>query len=299
MSDQGDSKVTISETFGRISQNMDRLESTLEQTLQALRKRGIQLSVDLTGMVRALRRDLDTVWVSASQNAGRLHQLQELVRTTALINSSLDLSSVLEEVMDTVIQLTGAERGYLMLHDKNTGQLELKTARNWDRETLTETEAIFSRGIINTAIQQKQPILTTNAQDDARFQGMQSVMSHALRSIVCVPLSVRGHIVGVLYADNHIGQGVFNPDSLPILGAFANQAAIAIENARLFSQVKADLVKAEREVQELRIMIDETKKEKQLREITNTEYFKELEAKAKNLRRRSREGDEDKEAEDE
>ena len=277
----------IEDSFERLIANVDRLESALEQTLQALRKRGIQPAVDLTSMVRTVRRDLDAFNTIAVQSASRLHQLQELVRVSALINSTLDLDEVLEEVMDTVIQLTGAERGYLMLSEAETGELTLRTARNWDRETLLESEAIFSRGIVNTAIAQRQPILTTNAQDDARFAGMQSVLSHALRSIVCVPLRVREQTVGVLYADNHIGQGVFNPEFLPILGAFANQAAIAIENARLFSQVKADLHKAEREVQELRIIIDEQKKETQIREITQSEYFKDLEMKARLLRRRS------------
>ncbi|MCC7209303.1 MAG: GAF domain-containing protein [Anaerolineae bacterium] len=280
------SGANFEETFNRLTSNVDKLESALEQTLQALRKRGIQPSVDLTGMVRTVRRDLDAFNSIAVQSTSRLRQLQELVRVSALINSTLDLDEVLEEVMDTVVELTGAERGYLMLRD-DKGELDLRTARNWDRETILDNEAIFSRGIANTAIEQKQPILTTNAQDDARFAGMQSVLSHALRSIVCVPLMVREQIIGVLYADNHIGQGVFNPDFLPILGAFANQAAIAIENARLFSQVKADLHKAEREVQELRIMIDEQKKESQVREITQTEYFKELEMKARMLRRRS------------
>lgn len=280
------SGANFEETFNRLTSNVDRLESALEQTLQALRKRGIQPSVDLTGMVRTVRRDLDAFNSIAVQSTSRLRQLQELVRVSALINSTLNLDEVLEEVMDTVVELTGAERGYLMLRD-DKGELDLRTARNWDRENILDTDAIFSRGIANTAIAQKQPILTTNAQDDARFAGMQSVLSHALRSIVCVPLMVREQIIGVLYADNHIGQGVFNPDFLPILGAFANQAAIAIENARLFSQVKADLHKAEREVQELRIMIDEQKKESQVREITQTEYFKELEMKARMLRRRS------------
>jgi GAF domain-containing protein len=208
-----------------------------------------------------------------------------LVRTLSLINSSLELGKVLEEVMDTVVRLTGAERGYLMLLDRNTGELEVRTARNWDRETLTEGESIFSRGIVNAAITSKETILTTNAQDDPRFQGMQSVMNNSLRSIVCVPLSLRGQVVGVLYADNQIGKGVFNPESLPTLGAFANQAAIAIENAQAFGRVKAELAKAEEEVRELRIMIDEGKRETQIKEITNTEYFKELEAMVKTMRR--------------
>jgi GAF domain-containing protein len=269
----------------RLRGNVDNLESTLEQLLTALRKRGVQPNIDITAIVRAVRRDVDAVGQTVAQSSTRALQFQELVRTLSLINSSLELGKVLEEVMDTVVRLTGAERGYLMLLDRNTGELEVRTARNWDRETLTEGESIFSRGIVNAAITSKETILTTNAQDDPRFQGMQSVMNNSLRSIVCVPLSLRGQVVGVLYADNQIGKGVFNPESLPTLGAFANQAAIAIENAQAFGRVKAELAKAEEEVRELRIMIDEGKRETQIKEITNTEYFKELEAMVKTMRR--------------
>lgn len=267
--------------------SVERLEIALEQMLQALKKRGIQPSVDLTSMVREVRRDMDAVNRSAMQSTIQLNQLQELVRTSQLINSSLELDQVLEEVIDTVIHLTRAERAYLMLKEKDNDELEMRTMRNWDRETLSESEAVFSRGIVNKAISERQTILTTNAQDDARFQGMQSVFSHSLRSIVCIPLIVRDQVVGVLYADNRIGQGVFNPENVPILGAFANQAAIAIENARLFAQVRADLHAAEREVQELRIIIDERKKEMAVKEITQTQYFQDLESKVRMLRRRS------------
>jgi transcriptional regulator with GAF, ATPase, and Fis domain len=273
------------DTIRRLLEGVDRLDAAMEQTLQALRKRGIQPSVDLTGMMRSVRRDLEVITTTAGQDAERVRQLQELVRVSALVNSSLDLDLVLEDVMDTVIHLAGAERGYLVLIDKRTGDLDLRTARNWDRENMADGEAIFSRGIINAAIAQKEPILTTNAQQDARFQAMQSVVQHALRSIVCVPMIVRDEVVGVLYADNKIGQGVFNPENLPILGVFANQAAVAIQNARVHGKVKADLAKAEQEVMELRIIIDESKRQTQISEITNTEYFKSLETMAKNMRR--------------
>ena len=65
-----------------------------------------------------------------------LRQLRALAETTALINSSLDTDSVLNQVMDTVIQLTGAERGYIMLTNKASGALEFRIARGIDREQL-------------------------------------------------------------------------------------------------------------------------------------------------------------------
>jgi GAF domain-containing protein len=212
----------------------------------------------------------------------------ELVRILGLVNSSLDMEQVLEDVMDTVIALTGAERAYLLMRNEGSNDLVLRQARNWHEKNIEQDEVVFSRSIVNAAMEQKQPILTTNAQTDDRFQGMQSVFSHSLRSIICIPLVRRNEITGVLYADNRIGQGVFSQDLIPLLQAFGNQAALAIENARAFTQAKADLAQAQKEVINLRIQIDQQKMQEQIGEITDTEFFQNLQAQARLLRTRAR-----------
>src|SRR5262249_15916960 len=126
------------------------------------------------------------------------------------------------------------------------------------------------------AVTQKQPILTDNAQVDNRFQERASITMQSMRSIICIPLILRGEAIGVLYADNRVQQGVFNVDMIPMVTAFANQAAIAIENSRLFEQVKMDLLNAQREVQTLRIQIDKQHTDTQIEEITTSDIFKRL-----------------------
>jgi GAF domain-containing protein len=276
----------ILDVIKRLSGNTEKLELALEQALQALRKRGFQLSTDLSGMTRTLQQDIAVVQKTANGMTAKQQQMQELIRILALINTSLNIEQVLQDVIDTVIALTGAERAYLLLSHEDSQELTIRAARNWDQETLAQDDVVFSRSVVNAAIAQKAPILTTNAQSDERFQGMQSVFNHSLRSIVCIPLIQRERIIGVLYADNRIGQGVFAQDSIPLLQAFAFQAAIAIENARTFSQVKADLDQAQREVQILRIQIDQQKMQEQLGEITESEYFQNLQARVVALRAR-------------
>jgi GAF domain-containing protein len=275
----------ILEVLKRLTSNTGHLETALEQTLQALRKRGLQLSTDLSGMARVLEQDLTIVQKSAQNMMIKQQQMQELVRILGLVNSSLDMEQVLQDVIDTVISLTGAERAYLLMGNEGSDQLTIRQARNWDQETLSGNDVIFSRSIINRALQQKTPILTTNAQDDV---GTASVVNYALRSIVCVPLVLRDKIIGVLYADNRLGQGVFSQDSIPLLQAFAYQAATAIENARVFQQVKADLDQAQKELQSLRIQIDQKKMQEQVGEITETEYFQDLQSKIASIRNRPR-----------
>lgn len=166
--------------------------------------------------------------------------LLSLAETSQLINSSLEIDDVLTQVMDTIIQLTGAERCFLTLLNTNR-ESEIRIARNWEKASLQSSEIQFSNTIIQRVIQQKQSIVTTNAQDDARFSGQASVMMYQLRSILCVPLITRDVCIGAIYADNRIRSGIFSPSMLDSLIPFANQAAVAIENARLFEQIQQSL----------------------------------------------------------
>jgi GAF domain-containing protein len=118
---------------------------------------------------------------------------------------------------------------------------------------------------------------------------MKSVVQHGLRSVICIPLSLRGRVVGVLYADNRIEQGIFDSDDIPLLRAFGTQAAIAIENARQFTQVKDDLREAQRALQSLKIQIDHQKVKEQVEEITESDYFDRLSEAARAIRQSRRE----------
>ncbi len=284
--DQQDDRVTgqFSESLNQFRNQTEQLSDVLSRTLQALSKHGVQLSVDLDGMLRKLRQQTDTVNKRSQRLITQYDRQRELVRTVALITSSLELDQVLAEVMDTVIHLTGAERAYLMLRQRDSDELTIRAARNWDRETISDDDAVFSRSIVNAALEDKQPIVTTNAQGDERFQDMKSVMQHGLRSIMCIPLVMHGRVVGVLYADNRIEQGIFSDDDIPLLTAFGAQAAIAIENARAFGRVQHDLRETKRELQQLKIQIDSAKVSEQVDEITGSDYFERLSEAARAIR---------------
>jgi adenylate cyclase len=178
-------------------------------------------------------------------------ELRALVHISRAVNSTLDLATVLNEVMDRIIELTGAERSFLMLMDE-AGQLEFKVARNLDRETIAGSSFDISRTIAYTVAREGQPVVTTNAQADPRFSSQESVIGYNLRSILCVPLRFREQVTGVIYADNRIRAGLFGDSDRDLLAAFADQAAIAIENARLFEQVKLQL----EQITEMKALMD-------------------------------------------
>jgi PAS domain S-box-containing protein len=157
-----------------------------------------------------------------------------------VVNSSLELDEVLRIVMDNIVRLTKAERGFLMLRNEK-GEMVVRMARNWEMEAVHASELTVSKSVVGRVIETGEPLITTNAQEDQRFMGQESVVAFNLRSILCVPLKVKNEMIGVIYADNRIRAGIFADSEKNLLVAFANQAAVALENARLFSSLKHTL----------------------------------------------------------
>jgi PAS domain S-box-containing protein len=182
----------------------------------------------------------------------RFSNLQALAGIGQVVNSTLELDEVLQIVMDTIVRLTGAERGFLMLRNEN-GEMETRIARNWEQESINKNEFAISRTIIERVINEGEPVLTTNAREDPRFGGQESIIAFNLRSILCVPLMVKTDLIGVIYTDNRIRTGIFSESDRDLMLAFANQAAVAIDNARLFSSLKQTL----EEVTELKNLMDD------------------------------------------
>jgi PAS domain S-box-containing protein len=168
------------------------------------------------------------------------NNLLALANIGQVINSSLELDEVLTIVMDNIVRLTKAERGFLMLRDEQ-GEMVTRMGRNWEMESINSSELTVSKSVVGRVINTGEPIITTNAQEDQRFIGQESIVAFNLRSILCVPLKVKNDLIGVIYADNRIRSGIFAESERNLLAAFANQAAVAIENARLFSSLKHSL----------------------------------------------------------
>lgn len=186
--------------------------------------------------------------MSEPQFSFKAEHLETLYEITRYLNSSLDLGEVLEYVMDRVVQVTGAERGFLVLLDLQTHRLTFPFARGMGRIDLTDPEFQVSQTIIQEVIATNTPLLTVNAQHDKRFADGSSIISKGLRSILCVPISVRDEIIGLVYVDNRFQSGLFNETHRDLLAAFAQQAGTAIENARLY-QLAVEKGRIERELQ--------------------------------------------------
>ena len=216
------------------------IKSLLSSQRETLSRAGLSMPPGVSEGLTQLAASLESIGRAVHEQEQERLQLRALAEIGSVVNSSLDLTTVLNEVMDTIIKLTGAERGFLMLKN-DAGVLDFRIARNVDRETLQASAFEISRTIMDRVAQTGEPVVTTNAQEDPRFGKQESVVAFNLRSILCVPLKMKGELTGVIYADNRVRTGLFNERDRDILAAFANQAAVAIENARLFENVKHSL----------------------------------------------------------
>jgi phosphoserine phosphatase RsbU/P len=175
-----------------------------------------------------------------------------LFRLTQTFTSSLDLNEVLNRVMDEVIATIQAERGFVMLVEEDEN-LDFRAARGFDQHDIQAPEFEISRGTVQRVAREGQPILTSDAQTDERFNRRQSVQNLKLRSVMCTPLKVKDRVIGVIYVDNRVKANVFTSPDLDLLGTIASVASIAIENARLYL-VSVKEARMEQELQTARQM---------------------------------------------
>ncbi|HTR51204.1 MAG TPA: sigma 54-interacting transcriptional regulator [Kofleriaceae bacterium] len=182
---------------------------------------------------------------------------RRLLTLSRRLNTEDSVERILDEVIDTAIELTAAERGFLLLRQPKTdgglaatpGEIELApvVSRNFAMSDLARDDRSVSRSIAERAAQTGEPVLTVDAGHDERFAIAASVAALRLRSVLAVPLRQRGTITGCIYVDHRLRGGAFDEAAAAVLGELADIAAIAIENARLAD----DLRRSTREVDEL------------------------------------------------
>lgn len=152
------------------------------------------------------------------------------------VNSTLILDDILDIVMTKSVNLFNAERGFLMLLDHDN-RLQFKTAHNIKKEQLNSEDMRISTTIANTVVKSGKSIYTSDALNDQRFSQKASIIDLHIRSAMVVPLKIKTETIGVLYLDNSSQTNIFIKQDLVLFEMFAAQAALAIHNARLYSEV--------------------------------------------------------------
>jgi len=161
-----------------------------------------------------------------------LNQLTDLFDINHLLNSQTNLRSLLDTILDTAIRLLRAQRGLILLKDEKNN-LHIECARTLDQTAIDEPESAFSYSIAQTTINEQRTILTADALTDERFSKELSINHLKLRSVLSLPLRSRGQILGAIYIDNPHRKNAFSDDDVKLVEIVSDQAALALDNARL------------------------------------------------------------------
>jgi signal transduction histidine kinase len=164
--------------------------------------------------------------------------LQHIIRVSRRVAEMRTLEPLLLYVIDEALQLVGAERGYIVLLRPGR-ELEFKVMRDQDGHDLSGGEDQISHSIVDEVTASGQPLVIRNAMAEPRFSQAASVLHLKLRSVMCVPLISQNGVIGALYVENRSVRGRFCQEDLPPLEIFANEVAVAIENAALNDELKA------------------------------------------------------------
>jgi Nif-specific regulatory protein len=182
-------------------------------------------------------------------NQNNLSVLDALLRISRTINTLQELDVLLERIMDIAVETVGAERGFIILSG-DTGALTVQTARNISDQNI-QNLANFSNSVVRQVWQTGETLLSYDAQGDERFREMQSIVMNQIQAVVCVPLKIKERPIGAIYLDSINRRSGFTESSTEFLNTFANQAAIAIENAQLYQQLREENRQLRKEAQKV------------------------------------------------
>ncbi|MFB3132612.1 MAG: sigma-54 interaction domain-containing protein, partial [Rhodothermales bacterium] len=177
--------------------------------------------------------------------------LRALSEIALAINTLQEPNALLEKVLEIAMETLEAERGFILLtSDERPEGFDVTIRRNFTEEQLGDVVRL-STSVVYEVLRSGEPVLIYEALEDDRFGGAESIVLQQIQSIACVPLRLKDRQVGAIYLDSLTKRGRFTRDHLPFLNAFANQAAIAIENAQLYQALREENGQLRTEIQRL------------------------------------------------
>jgi len=158
------------------------------------------------------------------------------------ISRTVDLDDLLRQVLDLIFQWIACDRGCILMIDDVTSHLTPTHTRS-RKQNLVNSRLEISRTILDYVVSRKEGVLTSNAQDDSRWNNVQSIVNLGIQEAICVPMLGRYGLVGAIYIDTSMSPGQytergqvssFNEDHLKLLFAIASQAALAVEDTQFY-----------------------------------------------------------------
>ncbi|KON30908.1 hypothetical protein AC480_00035 [miscellaneous Crenarchaeota group archaeon SMTZ1-55] len=177
----------------------------------------------------------------------RIEQLEKnnrnlvaLCQLSEKLISSVSLRELLDIIIELIFKSIDADRGFLMLFDEERNLIP-KAIKYRDSTSKDDEKITISQTIVNRVIQERVAILTSDAMVDPRFSQGESIYLHGIRSAMCVPLWRERDIIGIIHLDSFRRTNQFTENDLELLMAFANHAAIGIEQTRLNERILREM----------------------------------------------------------
>jgi len=156
------------------------------------------------------------------------------------INTIYNIDELLPKILDIALKAVHAQRGFILISDpENPAELSIRVAHNIDSNAMVTIDR-FSRSVVDEALRCGCTVISYNVPEDARFSSAQSVAEQKITAAACLPLRIKTQQVGGIYMDSTETRSQFRPEIEPFLNAFANQAAIAIENAQMYDRLRSE-----------------------------------------------------------
>ncbi|MCB1180184.1 MAG: GAF domain-containing protein, partial [Leptospiraceae bacterium] len=178
---------------------------------------------------------------SSVTNTGDVFDMRTIFKAFQTLTGEIDLKKLLEKVMETVLTNAGAENSYLILPDSvnniNEEDWSIKAEGHINKEILIKDfgKSKVPTSIINYVFRTKSFIVLDNAFQKGQFTHDPYIQLKETKSVLCLPLVKQGKLIGVLYLENNLTTNAFTTERINILQLIASQAAISIENARLYN----------------------------------------------------------------
>ncbi len=187
-------------------------------------------------------------------------KLRAFARVTRELSRETDAQALFQLIVDTAIGLLGGERGFLLQSDKalteeatlsSLDAMSVHVARSFDGADIALPRTRVSLGIVKRVLESGAPLVSLDAGQDQRLEEYASIEELQLKSVICLPVRVDGEVRGVLLVDNRLKQGAFEEEDLEIAELFADQAAIAMQNARRLDELKLHAERVEQSRKEI------------------------------------------------
>lgn len=185
----------------------------------------------------------DKLRITSNTNtrSGEILDLATIIKASQTISSEIVLDKLLAALMKILIENAGAQIGYLILETQ--GQLLIEASGSVANENVSVLKSIPIQGylptsIINYVARTQETVLKNNAVYQGNFTQDPYIKSHQTKSLLCTPLIDRGQLRGIIYLENNLTTGAFTPERLEILQVLSSQAAIAIANAKLYTELQ-------------------------------------------------------------